>query len=104
MENGETTLEGALRETWEEAHIKAEEGDLLAIISLPAWDQVHVFYSLQMVDFSYSITPESNEIDLFEETQIPWNELAFKTVECALKHYFDTQKNQPFVLSAHVTP
>ncbi|TCS41983.1 NUDIX hydrolase [Reinekea marinisedimentorum] len=104
MENGETTLQGALRETWEEAEIHAETGELLAVISLPAWDQVHIFYTVKMADYSYSTTPETNEIELFDEQQIPWDELAFKTVESALKHYFHTCKTEHFVLSSSVAP
>jgi ADP-ribose pyrophosphatase YjhB (NUDIX family) len=104
MENGETTLEGALRETWEEAQVQADNAELLAVVSLPAWDQVHIFYLLMMTDFSYSTTPETNEIQLFNEQQIPWQDLAFKTVECALKHYLDIRHSKHFVLNASVTP
>ena len=56
MENGETTIEGALRETFEESHVKAINPKLLSIISLPAWDQVHLFYRVDMPDFSFSTT------------------------------------------------
>lgn len=104
MENGESTLEGALRETWEEATIKGTTGELLSVISLPQWDQIHLFYILTMPDYSFELTPESNEIRLFEEHEIPWSELAFKTVERTLEHYFETLKSGHFVLSTTVTP
>ncbi|TXR53327.1 NUDIX hydrolase [Reinekea thalattae] len=92
MENDESTLQGALRETWEEARVKADTGELFAVISVPKWHQVHLFYRIQMPDFSFAATEESSEVKLFNETEIPWSSLAFKTVECALKHYLELPK------------
>ena len=56
MENGETTVEGALRETYEEAMVNGVNPQLLSIISLASWDQVHLFYRIDMPDFSFSTT------------------------------------------------
>lgn len=102
MENGETTIEGALRETAEESCVKAINPELLSIISLPNWNQVHVFYRVDMPDFSYELTPESNEIELFSEAQIPWDHIAFRTVAKTLKHYFAIQDQPFFVLNDHI--
>jgi len=93
MENGETTIEGALRETYEESCVQPIQPKLLSIISLPAWDQVHLFYQVNMVDDSFSTTSESNEVKLFQENEIPWDQLAFPTVSLTLKHYFQTLTN-----------
>jgi ADP-ribose pyrophosphatase YjhB (NUDIX family) len=87
MENGETTVEGALRETYEESRVKGLNPRLLSIISLPAWDQIHLFYQVDMPDFHFETTPESNDVRLFKHSDIPWDELAFRTVERSLKYY-----------------
>lgn len=103
MENGETTVEGALRETVEESMVQAINPSLISIISLPAWDQVHVFYRVDMPDFSFSTTPESIEVALFETKDLPWNTLAFRTVEATLKHYL-SRTNEQDVLNTHFDP
>lgn len=89
MENSETPIEGALRETYEEAHVHGKNASLFSLISLPDYNQVHIFYRIDMPDFSFSITPESNDVRLFKNTEIPWQALAFRTVEKTLKHYID---------------
>lgn len=102
MENGETTIEGALRETFEESRIKALNPQLLSVISLPNWDQVHIFYRVDMPDFQYEITPESYEIELFNEETLPWDQLAFRTVSKTLKYYFEKSPGPHDVLNDHI--
>lgn len=87
MENGETTVEGALRETIEEACVTGQNPSLLSIISLPEFDQVHLFYRVDMPDFAFSTTPESSAVELFEMDHIPWQEIAFRTVTATLEHF-----------------
>ncbi|MEJ2072419.1 MAG: NUDIX domain-containing protein [Reinekea sp.] len=104
MENGETTLEGALRETLEEAALTPESPRLISIISLPKWNQVHLFYQVSMVDYQYSTTPESNAVELFSKDDIPWQELAFLTVDKTLKHYFNCLEQGFSVLNDDIHP
>lgn len=87
MENGETVAEGALRETWEEARTSPEIRQLLAIVDLPQYHQVHMFYLADMTSAEFATTPESSEIALFYPDELPWDELAFRTVRAALEHY-----------------
>lgn len=94
MENNETTLEGALRETIEEACVSAQNPELISIISVPAWSQVHLFYRVDMPDFSFQTTPESAEIKLFTASELPWQNIAFETVTRTLKHYLN-QTSKP---------
>lgn len=102
MENGESTVEGALRETWEESRVKPINPELVAIISLPQWNQVHIFYRAEMTDFQYETTPESNAIELFELDQLPWEELAFRTVKRALEHFIQIQDQPLTVLNDEI--
>jgi len=92
MENGETTSQAAQRETIEEsgAHIKLHE--LFTLISVPHVDQVHLFYRATLLDLNYKAGPESLEVKLFTESEVPWDEIAFPTISRTLKTYFSTLK------------
>ena len=88
MENGESTEEAALRETLEEANARVEIGDLYSMLSVPHVNQVHIFYRARLIDLDFSPGPESREVALFEEAQIPWKEIAFRTILTTLRHYY----------------
>jgi len=95
MENGETTVEGALRETEEESRVNGRNPTLLSMISLPEFDQVHVFYRVDMPNFEFDTTPESSVVDLFEVGDIPWEEIAFRTVSATLRHFLEHIEADP---------
>ncbi|HDY96971.1 MAG TPA: NUDIX domain-containing protein [Pseudomonas sabulinigri] len=94
MENGETTEEAALRETWEEARASMQEQELYMLFNLPHINQVYMFFRGELADLDFSAGEESLEVKLFSEEEIPWTELAFPTVGKTLKQYFiDRQSN-----------
>lgn len=88
MENGETTLDGALRETWEEARARVESAELYRIFDLPYINQVYMFYRADVLDGEFGVGPESLEAELFLEHEIPWRELAFPVVVETLREFF----------------
>ncbi|RKR04278.1 ADP-ribose pyrophosphatase YjhB (NUDIX family) [Kushneria sinocarnis] len=88
MENGETTEQAARRETLEEACAELAELSLYTLIDLPHIHQVYMIF-LGRLAGDFSPGPESHEVRLFEEAEIPWEALAFPTIERTLKHYFD---------------
>ena len=88
MENGETTTQAALRETLEEACARVRIDDLFSLINVPEISQVHLFYRGNLLDTDFSPGTESLETQLFAESEIPWDELAFRSVERCLKAYF----------------
>ena len=92
MENGESTQQAALRETYEEAYANPELGPLFSICNLPKGNQVHLFYLAQMTVPEYGSGPESLEVELYEEADIPWDEIAFGTVTQTLKRFFEDRK------------
>ena len=92
MENGETTSEAALRETLEEASARVEIGDLFSMLSVPQVNQVHLFYRARLLDLDYAPGTESLEVALFEEADIPWKEIAFRTISTTLRHYYEDRK------------
>lgn len=96
MENGETTEEAALRETWEEALAKVSNQELYMLFNLPHINQVYMFFRGDLVDQAYGVGEESLEVRLFSEAEIPWDELAFPTVGKTLKQYFSDRQEQHF--------
>jgi ADP-ribose pyrophosphatase YjhB (NUDIX family) len=92
MELGETTAQAALRETVEEAKARVELGEVFALLSVPHVDQVHVFYLARLLDGTFAPGEETLETALFRETEIPWKEIAFRTVATALRHFFADRK------------
>ncbi len=88
LEKGETTREGAARETLEEANARVEIGTLYTMVNLPHIDQVYLIFRARLLDLEFSPGEESLETGLFTREQIPWQELAFPTVSYALEHYF----------------
>ena len=88
MENGETTLQGATRETWEEAKARVTNVDLYRIFDVPYISQVYMFYRCDLDDGEHSAGPESLETQLYAEADIPWDNIAFQVVSETLKEYF----------------
>ncbi|AMO68255.1 NUDIX hydrolase [gamma proteobacterium BDW918] len=91
MENGETMLDGALRETLEEAAAKVKDEVLYRLFDIPHINQVYVFYRGNL-DGDFGVGPESLESKLFSEADIPWSELAFPIVTDVLTEYFEDRK------------
>src|SRR5690606_10145280 len=87
LENGETTLEGALRETIEEAGARVSLQSLYTVYNLPHIDQVHLFFLATLQDLDFKSGPESLETRLFTREQIPWDDMAFVAVRDTLRHY-----------------
>ncbi|EAR62935.1 NUDIX hydrolase [Neptuniibacter caesariensis] len=98
MENGESTEEGALRETFEEANAKVEISHLYTQTSIVHVNQVQLIYLATMPVAEYSASAESLEVRLFSEKDIPWEELAFTTIRNALTYYFADRKEDHFPL------
>lgn len=88
MENGESTEQAALRETWEEAMARVTLKSLFSMITVPRIDQVHIFFLAEMDKAEFAAGEESLEVALFREEDIPWRELAFPTVSQTLRRYF----------------
>ena len=96
MENGETTLEGAARETWEEAGARIEMGSLYTLFNLPHINQVYIMFRARLLDLDYQSGIESLETKLFTEAEIPWDEIAFRTVRATLELYFKDRQRGEF--------
>ncbi len=92
LENGESTADGASRETWEEARARVVDPKLYCVFDLPYINQVYVFFLADLSAPEFAAGPESLDVKLFDETDIPWEELAFPVVRTTLNHYFSDRK------------
>jgi ADP-ribose pyrophosphatase YjhB (NUDIX family) len=98
MENGESTTQAAVRETLEEACARIEIIALYSMYSLPYIDQVHLLFRARLLDLDFRPGQESLETRLFSESEIPWDEIAFRPVRYSLEHYFAERKSKIFNL------
>ena len=88
MELGETTAEGAARETVEEAGAQFDMQALFSLINVARVGQVHLFYRATLLSPTFAPGIETQEAMLFDEADIPWDEIAFRTVKETLEHFF----------------
>lgn len=98
MENGESSEQGALRESWEEARARLCIDELFSVYDIPHINQVYLMYRGELTDTDFGPGPESLEVALFEEKDIPWHEMAFPVMTQTLKHFFSDRKNGVFQL------
>ncbi|MGH8629580.1 MAG: NUDIX hydrolase [Burkholderiales bacterium] len=88
MENGETTVQGALRETLEEANARVDIIGLYALYNIPHINQVYMLFRARLADLDFRPGAETLDVRLFSEEEIPWSAIAFATVRNTLTHYF----------------
>ena len=96
MELHETLAEGAARETVEEAGAQFEMEGLFSIVNVSPVGQVHFFYKARLTSDQFDPGHETIEARLFEESEIPWDEIAFKTVKETLRRYFSDRQAGSF--------
>jgi len=88
MELNETVAEGAARETVEEAGAQFEMGNFYALVNVTRVGQVHLFYRATLLSDQFEPGFETIEARLFSEDEIPWEQMAFRTVSETLKCFF----------------
>ena len=98
LELGESAADGALRETVEEAGANIELQGLFTVLDVVRAGQVHLFFLARMLDASLDPGPETMEARLFREDEVPWDELAFRTVRQTLEHFFADRRAGVFGL------
>lgn len=98
MENGESAVMAAARETLEEANAVVEHLTLYGLYSLLHVSQVYLMFRGQLKDGVASAGEESLEVALFAEHEIPWEQLAFTVVHETLRQYFADRRTGTFTL------
>ena len=92
MENGESTRDGAAREAFEEATAVCDDLRLFSIYNLPHISQVYFMFYGSLKDGFAKANEETLEVGLFDESAIPWDQLAFPVVTETLTRFFDMRK------------
>ena len=55
--------------------------------------QVHIMFRARLIPSpSFGVGPESLETRLYDESEIPWPEIAFLSVEFALRRYLEDRR------------
>ena len=98
MELNETISEGAARETVEEAGAVFELEGLFSVLNVARVGQVHLFYTARLLSAHFNPGHETMEARLFREADIPWDEIAFRTVKETREHYFADRRNGALTL------
>jgi ADP-ribose pyrophosphatase YjhB (NUDIX family) len=98
LENGETVNEGAKRETLEEAGARVENLQPYALMSIAYISQVYLIFRARLKATDFAPGPESSEVKLYSEGEIPWDDLAFMVVRETLRRYFRDRPTGSFPL------
>ena len=96
MELQETTAQGAARETDEEAGADIAMGPLFTLLNVTHVGQVHLFYRAALHSEHFNPGAETLEARLFTEAEIPWEQMAFRTVSKTLECYFADRRAGSF--------
>ena len=94
MENHETVMEGAAREAREEACAESEELSLFGVYNLPRISQVYLMFSGRLKDGYAEAGEETLEVRLFDEKDIPWDDLAFPVVVESLQRFYERKQQR----------
>ena len=96
MENGETTAEAATRETFEEAGADIIVDAPFAMVSIAHINQVHLFYRGRLANETHAAGEESLEVGLVLPEDIPWKDMAFRSVTLCLERYLEDMSQGRF--------
>ena len=96
LENGETVREGAIRETYEEARLRVEIIAPYRLFDLAFVNQVYLMFRARILVPEFRPTPESSEVKLVHEDDIPRNDIAFPVIKKTLLHYFRERRTGRF--------
>jgi ADP-ribose pyrophosphatase YjhB (NUDIX family) len=100
MELNETVAEGAARETVEESGAQFELEGLFSLVNVARVGQVHLFYRARLLSNQFDPGHETIEARLFREDEIPWDEIAFRTVKETLERYFSDRRTGLYSIHA----
>ncbi|MBS0494935.1 MAG: NUDIX hydrolase, partial [Proteobacteria bacterium] len=69
---------------------------LFSLLSVPQVGQVHIFYRATLLSDQFDPGHETLEARLFAEDEIPWDEIAFRTVKRTLECFFADRRTGHF--------
>ncbi|XP_020959407.1 nudix hydrolase 23, chloroplastic isoform X3 [Arachis ipaensis] len=92
LEIGESAVEGAIRETREEANADVEVISPFAQLDIPLIGQTYMIFLAKLKTPHFSPGPESSECQLFPVDEIPINSLSFSSMVVTLSLYVEDVK------------
>ena len=96
MENHESVVECAIRESLEEAGAAPAGGEagmqLHGLYNLKHVNQVYMIYRGGLYNGDASGGEETLEVKLFAEEEVPWDQVAFLVIREALERYFEDRE------------
>jgi ADP-ribose/FAD diphosphatase len=96
LELGESTVQGAVRETMEEAGASVQVIAPYVHFDIPHIGQAYIFYRARMLTPAFSAGTESLEVKLASPEEIPWESLAFPVVRVSLELHAEDQRTGEF--------
>jgi ADP-ribose pyrophosphatase YjhB (NUDIX family) len=96
LENGETLAAGAERETLEEAGARIGEMVPYRMFNICHISQIYLMFRARLRDLDFAAGPESLEVELFTEEEIPWDHIAFRVISKTLKTYWEDLRRGSF--------
>jgi hypothetical protein len=77
-----------------------EVENLYTLFNLPHINQVYLLFRSRLLNLDFAAGEESLEVVLYEEADIPWDEIAFPVVKETLRLYFRDRVSGRFPLRA----
>ena len=96
LENGETTAEGARRETLEETGSRVVDLVPYLMVDIVYINQIYLMFRANLQAPDFAPTRESAEVKLVGENEIPWHAIAFPVIEKTLRHYLRDRPSGQF--------
>jgi 8-oxo-dGTP diphosphatase len=89
VDRGEEIQLAAIREAREEAGVEVHLDHLINIYSYAGRTPIIVVYAATWVAGDLAVDDEGLEAQAFDENAIPWDDLAFRSTQEALREYYD---------------
>jgi ADP-ribose pyrophosphatase YjhB (NUDIX family) len=93
MEIGESLLQAAARETWEEAMAVVQMGSMLSVVNVLRRAQVHIFFRAILPEPRFAAGVESLDVRLYDESELPWPEIAFPSGIFSLQRFLEDRRS-----------
>ncbi len=87
VDRGEEVMMAALREAGEEAGLEVRIDRLIGIYSYAGRTPIIIVYAATMVGGELAVDEEGLEVQWFEPSSIPWDDLAFASTREAIRDY-----------------
>lgn len=96
LENEESSVDGAIRETWEETGTQIEIDGLYSVFDVTEVHQVYLIYRAHLLSPWFNPGSESLEVRLLRPDEIPWDRLSYPAVKRILERYIEERETGCF--------